>query len=97
MNPTTNSSSTLSLSGYNLISDDGFEFFSIEPDFPSTIFRYQVIDNRLSQNIRSAVLRLDGNWTHAIKSRAGVRCNMINNSGVYKLLHFNGTDLRIAA
>ena len=52
MNPITNSSATLTLSGFSLRSDDGFEFLSIEPDYPYTIFRHQVIDNRLNQSRR---------------------------------------------
>ena len=89
--------STLTLSGLSLVSDDGFEFISIKPDLSDTVFRYQVIDRRLNQNIRSVDLKLTGNWTHVLKSRAGVRCNMINNSGVYNLLNFDGTVLKIAA
>ena len=89
--------STLTLSGYSLVSDDGFEFFSIKPDLSDTVFRYQVIDRRLNQNIRSVDLKLTGNWAHVLKSRAGVRCNLIMNSGVYNLLNFDGTGLKIAA
>jgi hypothetical protein len=87
----------LNISGFNLRSDDGFEFFSILPNASNTILRYDIIDNSVSGNIRNTILHLNGNWTHVIKSRSTVKCNLIQNNGEFRIIHYNGTFLNTVA
>ena len=78
-------------------SEDGFEFFWIRPIPNFSVLQHEILDSDTSSGVRRQAFDISGNWSHLIRSRGGVRCNIIQSSGAYKMMHFNGTSFVVAA